>query len=144
MGATSFEIRGFGKTIKEAYNQTIEELDEEIGHQDGYSGNLNSARGYREIFAPEGIKPMTYVNWIETASETLYDGIEDSEKQRIMKVIPEAYHGRVLSYAKIYDDKYGKALGIELKGKEAKEYRERNGLKGKRGKVYYFFGMVPC
>ena len=144
MGASHFERQGFGKTIKEAYNQTCEELDDEIGHQDGYSGNLNSTRGYREIFAPEGVKPMKYVQWIETAAETLYDGIEPDKKRRIMKAIPEAYHGRVLSYAKIYDDKYGNALGIKLTGKAAKEYREHNGLKGKKGSVYHFFGFAPC
>lgn len=35
-------------------------------------------------------------------------------------------------------------VGIEIKGKYAKKYREQNGLKRKRGKVYIFFGIAAC
>lgn len=39
-------------------------------------------------------------------------------------------------------EKWGKCACVELKGKAAKDYRERNGLKGKKGSVFYFFGWA--
>ena len=49
----------------------------------------------------------------------------------------------------IYDaydlKKWGPAMCKEIKGKHAKEHKERLGLKGKRGiKVFHFFGWAAC
>lgn len=143
MGATNFSIFGFGKTIKEAFANTKEQLDEEIGHQDGYSGQLNSKHTWREVPVPEGVKPLKLAKWIETAAETLSES-DQKEKDRLMKSIPKEYHYKALSWACIYDDKYGAALVIKVTGKPAKDYREQNRLKGKKGGVYYFCGFAPC
>jgi len=43
------------------------------------------------------------------------------------------------------DDKWGPAGVINLSGTQAaKKYRERNGLKGKHGSVWLFFGVASC
>jgi hypothetical protein len=42
MGAVDFSIIGFGKDVYEAYRTACEEAEEEYGHQEGYSGQINS------------------------------------------------------------------------------------------------------
>ena len=47
----------------------------------------------------------------------------------------------------MFDDleKWGPAMCKEIKGKHAKEHKERIGLKGKRGiRVFHFFGWAAC
>jgi len=42
MGARTFSIIGYGKTVQDAYNQLCKDAEEEYGHQQGYSGEINS------------------------------------------------------------------------------------------------------
>jgi len=143
MGASHFQRHGFGKTIKEAFIMAEEEATDEFGHQDGYSGDLNSKHAWEEVLVPKGVNPLKYLRWIETAADSLYEE-EEKAKKRILRKIPAHHQSMVLRYAKTYRDKYGKALGVKIKGKEAAEYRAQNRLKGKRGDVFLFFGTAPC
>ena len=143
MGATSFERRGFGKTIKEAFVMAKEEATDELGHQDGYSGDLNSKHTWEQVLVPKGVNPLKYLRWIEIAADSLYEE-EEKAKKRILRKVPAHHQPMVLRYAKTYRDKYGKALGVKIKGKEAAEYRAQNRLKGKKGDVFVFFGTAPC
>ena len=140
MGAVSFERFGFGKTANEAYKEAREEAESYSGHRDGYSGDLNSKSGFTEVTVPKGTNPAKYAEWIETASETLWNDAKKHKK--IMRKVPVAHHKNTLVYAKIYDDKWGEALCVKITGKAAANYRTRNGLKGKKGDIYLFFGMA--
>lgn len=42
MGAVSFERTSQGKTLREAYKKAHEDAIEEMGHQEGYSGDIDS------------------------------------------------------------------------------------------------------
>jgi len=42
MGAINFERTSYGKTLREAYEKAYEDATEEVGHQEGYSGDINS------------------------------------------------------------------------------------------------------
>ena len=143
MGATHFERFGFGKTIKEAFVMTKEEATDELGHQDGYSGDLNTKAAWEQVLVPKGVNPLKYIKWIEIAADSLYEE-EEKAKKRILRKIPVHHQSMVLRYAKTYRDKYGRALGVKIKGKEAAEYRVQNRLKGKKGDVFAFFGTAPC
>ena len=46
MGSQSFTTYSRGKSVNDAYNRAVEAAEEEYGHQDGYSGQINSAGGY--------------------------------------------------------------------------------------------------
>jgi hypothetical protein len=46
MGATNFETTAFGKTVEEAYIHACDEASFEHGHQDGYSGDIQTTRGF--------------------------------------------------------------------------------------------------
>jgi hypothetical protein len=52
-----------GKTAQEAYDKACSEADAEYGHQQGYSGAINSTRGFRIIQVPPGVKPAKYAEW---------------------------------------------------------------------------------
>ena len=49
MGASWFTNRSKGKDIKEAYNEAVDRANYEYGHQEGYSGQINSSSGYRDV-----------------------------------------------------------------------------------------------
>ena len=42
MGAINFDRASYGKTLKEAYERACEDATNEVGHQEGYSGDINS------------------------------------------------------------------------------------------------------
>jgi transcriptional regulator with XRE-family HTH domain len=54
MGTTTFEDRAGGKSARDAYQKAVEEANAYSGHQDGYSGDIQTVAGYREV---EGPKP---------------------------------------------------------------------------------------
>ena len=49
MGANWFQTQSKGKTVQDAYNSAVERADDEYGHQEGYSGQINSCAGYRDV-----------------------------------------------------------------------------------------------
>jgi hypothetical protein len=49
MGANWFTIYSRGKSVKEAYQNAVDEANYEYGHQQGYSGAINSTSGFRDV-----------------------------------------------------------------------------------------------
>ena len=49
MGANWFTTRSKGKDVKDAYGRAVERAGYEYGHQEGYSGEINSSAGYRDV-----------------------------------------------------------------------------------------------
>jgi hypothetical protein len=49
MGSQSFTTYSRGKNVKDAYNRAVERAEETYGHQEGYSGQINSSAGYRDV-----------------------------------------------------------------------------------------------
>jgi hypothetical protein len=49
MGANWFTSQSRGKSVQEAYVRAVERAEDEYGHQDGYSGEINSSAGYRDV-----------------------------------------------------------------------------------------------
>ena len=49
MGSQSFTTYSRGKNVNDAYNRAVESAEEEYGHQEGYSGQINSSAGYRDV-----------------------------------------------------------------------------------------------
>ena len=48
MGSQSFTTYSRGKNVNDAYNRAVESAEEEYGHQEGYSGAINSAGGFAD------------------------------------------------------------------------------------------------
>jgi hypothetical protein len=49
MGSQVFQNYSRGKDVKEAYNRAVQAAEEEYGHQEGYSGEINSSAGFRDV-----------------------------------------------------------------------------------------------
>jgi hypothetical protein len=49
MGSQSFTTYSRGKNVNDAYNRAVERAEEIYGHQEGYSGEINSSAGYRDV-----------------------------------------------------------------------------------------------
>lgn len=49
MGSSWFTTRSSGKSVRDAYDRAVELAEEEYGHQEGYSGEINSSAGYRDV-----------------------------------------------------------------------------------------------
>ena len=54
MGAQMFRTSGQGKTVQEAYRDARDEAAFENGHQEGYSGDIQTCSGYKEVQLKEG------------------------------------------------------------------------------------------
>jgi len=49
MGSHWFRNNSRGKSVQDAYNTAVDDANDEYGHQEGYSGEINSSGGYRDI-----------------------------------------------------------------------------------------------
>lgn len=49
MGSKVFTTYSRGKNVNDAYNRAVERAEEAYGHQEGYSGEINSSAGYRDV-----------------------------------------------------------------------------------------------
>jgi hypothetical protein len=49
MGSQQFKTYSRGKSANEAYNKAVEDANDEYGHQQGYSGEINSSAGFRDV-----------------------------------------------------------------------------------------------
>jgi hypothetical protein len=49
MGSQSFTTQSRGKDVRDAYNRAVENANDEYGHQEGYSGQINSSAGFRDV-----------------------------------------------------------------------------------------------
>ena len=49
MGSQSFTTYSRGKNANDAYNRAVEQAEAEYGHQEGYSGAINSSAGFGDI-----------------------------------------------------------------------------------------------
>ena len=49
MGSQTFRNYSRGKDVKEAYNRAVQDAEKEYGHQEGYSGHINSSAGFRDV-----------------------------------------------------------------------------------------------
>lgn len=49
MGANWFRTQSTGKDVRDAYNNAVQDAYIEYGHQEGYSGEINSSAGFRDV-----------------------------------------------------------------------------------------------
>lgn len=49
MGANWFQTQSRGKNVQDAYNKAVDRANDEYGHQEGYSGEINSTAGCRDV-----------------------------------------------------------------------------------------------
>ena len=65
MGASNYTSYGRGKNMNEAYKQCVENADDEYGHQEGYSGEINCSNGFTDktnAWKASKLKLEDYIN----------------------------------------------------------------------------------
>jgi len=116
MGSCTFNDYTIVKgNARDAYNDLCEDARYENGHQQGYSGDIQTTTGWRDLtdVAPRyGTK----------AFDKWENDCLDNDK---------------------YVEKGGDAGCVEITGTAFKKLKERRGLKGRKGyKAFYFFGWA--
>jgi hypothetical protein len=116
MGAVDFSVVSVVPgDDRDAFIKAREEAREYNGHQDGYSGDIQTVSGYRMFFDAPRFGTKAFRDW------------EDD----------------ILMNEKFGIEKRGAAGCVEIKGVKLKEIKKRHGMKGKRGvRAFYFFGWA--
>ena len=124
MGACDFETMSHGSDATTAFSNARSEAQAESGER-GYTGTIAEKPSFT-LFTLPTIVPAAKV------VDALCDG-----------PVPDGMDaGTVRRMQRLYDDKWGPAVAMEITGKAATAYRARMGLKGKRVKVYVFCGLA--
>jgi hypothetical protein len=156
MGANEFGEYSFGKTAEEAFRKAVDQALHMHGHG-GYTGTIAEKTAFELVSLPRGLTYARAMKLIGEFGDRIY-AIENLEwngedpkakrKAKAARVWLEKLDPFIRSFLKrcykLTDDKWGPALALKVSGKDAKEYRERHQLKGKRGDVYFFSGLASC
>ena len=71
MGSQVFRNYARGKSVKEAYTSAVEEAEYEYGHQQGYSGEINSSAGFRDVTKEYKASKLTLDAYIDQQLDKL-------------------------------------------------------------------------
>lgn len=71
MGSQSFTVRSRGMSAQEAYERAVEAAEAEYGHQEGYSGAINSTSGFSDATNKYKASGLPRYNFIEDRLDKL-------------------------------------------------------------------------
>lgn len=71
MGSVLVEQIAFGKNYQEAYKNACREAEEEYGHQQGYSGQINSTNHCTLLEGPSRVGTKKFIKWLDNYVDTL-------------------------------------------------------------------------
>jgi hypothetical protein len=95
MGRQSFYDKAQGTSMNQAYNNACEDANDEYGHQQGYSGQINATHGYSDRtshFKASGLSLSDYID--------KYQNSFDSEACGICIKEPKANTNKIQSVVK--------------------------------------------
>ena len=124
MGATDFYVLSAEKTANLAFSGAHKQALEYYGNR-GYTGSLAEKHSFISVTLPARVKLDDFIGWVSGYSDA-----------------PAKHEALVARATKIWGDKWGPALCIELVGKELVDAKARMGLKGTRKKVFCICGIA--
>lgn len=140
MGSQSFTTYARGKNANDAYNRAVEDANDEYGHQEGYSGAINSSGGFRDItkefkaskknmdkFIDEQIESLTKFDGARAICVEEPIGNTNVIKTQVEHVVTPGTKKWVLTYV-VYqgDSRIASAITKGDAVKRAREYSEKN------------------
>lgn len=155
MGAVEFQTSQFAKDAAIAFSHAVSDALHQHGFE-GYTGSIAEKDSFVMFDLPRGVgvsKMLRWANWMsrgaEERSQATTSWLKDSERTAIMrnarrvegKVSPK-HRDLARGMARVIDDKHGPAVCLEVKGVALERWRDRNGMKGKRGRLFVFSGMA--
>jgi hypothetical protein len=146
MGAANFSSILVGKDLGQAFNEAVKSAQWEYGHG-GYTGTIAEKDGYVNLgplparVTVDKLERMIFD--LSTYEWQYADWREGRRKGREPKnPVPTQHRAFVEKAAKVYDDKWGPALVVEITGSQAAEIKRRFGRAGTRDKVWVAMGMA--
>lgn len=140
MGSQSFKTYSRGKSVKEAYDNAVDAANDEYGHQQGYSGEINSSAGFRDVTDKFKASGKSLNQYIEDRLDSLskYDGAEaicidqpvtnnNKIKTQVEHIVEKGTKKWVLKY--VVHGSGGRIGSYNTKGdavKAARAYTEKN------------------
>lgn len=169
MGACDYQTTASGRTLREAYENARAAARAENGHQEGYSGDIQTSCGVREFEVPARCSAHKLLAYAEAAQqadwyqEQIREADQDARRwpeqaqhfakqkkaaeqgrAKALKRIPERYAPLARQIAGYLDAKCGPAVALQVTGKAATEYKRIHGGSGTRAKVWIFAGTARC
>lgn len=114
MGAEQFNHIAKGESMTQAFNNAREEAFYWEGHG-GYTGSIAEKHGFIRVDLPEGTTVDELIELIESSSY-----IEKASEE----LITALGQTKALNVVETYNDKWGPAIGIEIKSDEPSESNE--------------------
>lgn len=141
MGSQVFTTYSRGKDARDAYSRAVEAAEEQYGHQEGYSGAINSSHGFRDITSEFKNSKKSLPQFIDEQIDKLskHDGaraicIEEPRgndnkiKSQVENIVTPGTKKWVLKYV-VYNSEDRMIASCDTKGeavKKAREYTEKN------------------
>lgn len=158
MGACEFSDISFGKDAQDAYGKAVSEALYEYGHN-SYNGTISTTSGFVEVKLPRSmsvdeLREMTFELRDSTDFLTLpvrrkfADEWERKRYQRRRKLRQKwdrltAQERAEVSRAANSIQKWESCVCVQLPKSRETEWRKAHpSYKGKKGNVYYFFGIA--
>lgn len=140
MGSQSFTTYSRGKDAKDAYNRAVEAAEDEYGHQEGYSGQINSSHGFRDITSEFKASKKSMNQFIDEQMDKLskHDGARaicieqpvantNVTKSQVEHIVTPGTKKWILTYI-VYrgESRIASAVTKGEAVKRAREYSEKN------------------
>jgi hypothetical protein len=140
MGANWFTSQSRGKDVRNAYDRAVAEAEYEHGHQEGYSGHINSSAGYRDVTKEYKASGMTIRDFMYQQMDKLTKhqgaqaiciqeprGNDNKIKTQVEHVVTPGTKKWVLTYI-VYcgDSRIASALTKGDAVKRARDYSEKH------------------
>lgn len=135
MGASWFQQTGYGKTLKNAYDNACEEAEVEYGHQEGYNGTISTTHGVKDVTDKYKNSKMSLENYMHSQKEVLNKrdccaiclqepvGNKNKTKSQVEHLVTPGTKKWVLKYV-VYDDALRMITSCDTKGEAVKKGRE--------------------
>ena len=164
MGATEFEVYGFGHSPAAAFNTCVREAHHEWGH-DSYNGSISTVRDYQVFDVPprakvERVAELVWLLYNAPDNQVKYspdrikvltgqmgevNGLMSGWKTKWKThLLPKGLTQLDLLAMVASIEKWESCCALRVTGTAAQNKRMRHGWKGLHGDVYYFFGLAAC
>lgn len=169
MGSHTFTDQGFGRDAADAYVAACNAAYAEYGHRDGYNGTISTTDGFFTVTKPKSLTDAEFSNaivWAQSDMEsTMWDFVANvpvlKQRRKFASDGDRAWYQReralltkwkrlssadkkVITDTAIAVRKWGPCVAWRADRRQETTYRERYGLKGKRGGLFMFFGWAAC
>ena len=145
MGAAEFTELSHGKTAQAAFDRVVEAAQWEFGHG-GYTGTIAEKMDFTVIDLPPRIAPEKVVSMLRTcyARNESEPSQYRANARKAWKWLTDTFgERRAEDMERLYNDKWGPAIGFLVTGKLRDRYRLYTEVP--RGqKVYLFAGWASC